>query len=76
MSVDSSVLGAACDGYVHHYTELREDRPDPQLLHLDLEDACDHLEEVADLAATDRFEPLKEFTSLHRDPRHDRNFQQ
>lgn len=35
VAVDSSVLGPNSDGYVHRYTELRDQRHEPALLHLD-----------------------------------------
>lgn len=35
--VDSSVLGADCDGYVHHFDEVRTGPHDsPMIFHLDI----------------------------------------
>lgn len=70
VAVDSSVLGAECDGYVHRYSEVREEQPAPEWLRAPL-DACDALEAGGELA---RFEPLREFTLPHRDPAHDDHF--
>lgn len=36
VAVDSSVLGAACDGYVHRYSELRDQHHEPGVFVLDL----------------------------------------
>lgn len=36
MSVDSSVLGVACDGYEHRYRELRDQQHEPGLFVLDI----------------------------------------
>lgn len=36
VSVDSSVLGGDCDGYVHRYRELRDQQHEPGLFVLDL----------------------------------------
>ncbi|PZC70526.1 hypothetical protein B5X24_HaOG215754 [Helicoverpa armigera] len=66
--VDSSVLGADCDGYVHYFDEVQLQHHDSSMFRLDIADACEQVE------ITDRMEnvePLREFTMLRRDPRHD-----
>ncbi|KOB67608.1 putative peptidase [Operophtera brumata] len=68
VSVDSSVLGAACDGYEHRYRELRDQQHEPGMFVLDIVESC---EEVQHTAARERVEPLREFTMSRRDPRYD-----
>ncbi|KAJ0170400.1 hypothetical protein K1T71_013771 [Dendrolimus kikuchii] len=41
VSVDSSVLGANCDGYWHVYSDYLEADIDPSILAIDIEGACD-----------------------------------
>ncbi|XP_052741581.1 uncharacterized protein LOC112049861 [Bicyclus anynana] len=71
--VDSSLLGADCDGYAHEYESARALRPDPALFAPDAAALCDSLERLNASAAEHRarLEPLREFTLPHRDPRYD-----
>lgn len=71
VGVDSSVLGADCDGHVHRYRDVRALAPREQRFRLDLARGCDAVEPTADLA---RVDPLREFTMLSRDPRHDDHY--
>ncbi|XP_022824876.1 counting factor associated protein D-like [Spodoptera litura] len=71
--VDSSVLGPDCDGYIHQFDEVQTQHHDPSMFHLDIADACEQVE-ITD--KMENVEPLREFTSLSRAPRHDANIQQ
>ncbi|KAH9640213.1 hypothetical protein HF086_008449 [Spodoptera exigua] len=71
--VDSSVLGPDCDGYIHQFDEVQIQHHDPSMFHLDIADACEQVE-ITD--KMENVEPLREFTSLSRVPRHDANIQQ
>ncbi|CAH0587828.1 unnamed protein product [Chrysodeixis includens] len=71
--VDSSVLGADCDTYVHHFDEVQTKHHNSAMFNLNVADACEHVE------ITDRMdivEPLREFTMMRRDPRHDVEIEQ
>ncbi|KAG6464167.1 hypothetical protein O3G_MSEX014328 [Manduca sexta] len=67
VSVDSSVLGADCEGYEHRYTEVRLGEHEPALLRLDTEEVC---EETELTEQWELVEPLREFTLEYRDPRY------
>ncbi|KAG7306536.1 hypothetical protein JYU34_009185 [Plutella xylostella] len=71
--VDSSVLGAASDGWEHRYTDVRAGAVPAADLAADLDAACDVTEtlEAADPEAAARLRPLQEFTRAGADPRHD-----
>ncbi|CAH2212779.1 jg25633, partial [Pararge aegeria aegeria] len=73
VDVDSSVLGAACDGYEHRYMAVREQTHDPELFTPNIDDLCDTVEQLnsSSAAHTARLDPLKEFTLPHRDLRYD-----
>ncbi|KAJ8718240.1 hypothetical protein PYW08_002477 [Mythimna loreyi] len=66
--VDSSVLGTDCDGYVHQFDEVEARHHDSSMFHLNIADACEQVEITNRMESV---EPLREFTMLRRDPRHD-----
>ncbi|XP_045455792.1 uncharacterized protein LOC123665544 [Melitaea cinxia] len=78
VSVNSSVLGADCDGYQHRYLDVREATHDRDFFTPNIDELCDHVEQLNASSAEDlaRLEPLLEFTSPHRDLRYDEALQQ
>ncbi|XP_045761802.1 uncharacterized protein LOC123865029 [Maniola jurtina] len=73
VGVDSSVLGADCDGYEHRYSGVQQQEHDPRLFAPDIGDLCDYVEQLNSSSAehSSRLEPLREFTLPHRDPQYD-----
>ncbi|KAJ8714310.1 hypothetical protein PYW07_002535 [Mythimna separata] len=71
--VDSSVLGTDCDGYVHQFDEVQARHHDASMFQLNIADACEQVEITNRMESV---EPLREFTMLRRDPRHDREIEQ
>ncbi|CAH0717525.1 unnamed protein product, partial [Brenthis ino] len=72
VNVDSSVLGANCDGYEHRYIDVREHTKDLDFFTPKIDEICDSVEilnasKPDDLA---RLEPLREFTLPLRDLRY------
>ncbi|XP_039745977.1 uncharacterized protein LOC120623777 [Pararge aegeria] len=68
VAVNSSVLGADCDGYQHLYLDARHHNRGPEFFEADLAELCD---EVRPLGASEpALQPLREFTRPH-DAQHD-----
>ncbi|CAH2098006.1 unnamed protein product [Euphydryas editha] len=78
VNVDSSVLGADCDGYQHRYLDVRDFQPDKDFFNPNIDELCDYVEQLNASLPDDlaRLEPLLEFTLPHRDFRYDEALQQ
>nr|XP_026496931.1 uncharacterized protein LOC113401290 [Vanessa tameamea] len=77
VNIDSSVLGADCDGYQHLYLDAREIDPDSVFFTPNIDELCDFVQPLNASSAEHlaRLEPLLEFTLPHRDLRYDEAFQ-
>ncbi|XP_069355821.1 uncharacterized protein [Maniola hyperantus] len=73
VAVNSSVLGADCDGYHHHYLDVYYHDKEPEFFEANLDELCDVVQRLnaSEPDALARLEPLREFTLPRRDPRYD-----